>query len=134
VDISDCDTLSQCFIFNDMELPPQPQPASVPDAIPPSHQALAEALTLSAEILRNVELSELPLTNIALRASRLARLLNEFDVQKIMEYEAGGYPSTSGGVPPEVWRLAVAAGRNLEFVNPGTKQTQTYIYMSPLAN
>jgi hypothetical protein len=128
VDFEDCDMLSQCFIIDDMEPPAHPQPASISDAIPPSRQALAEALTLSAEVLRNVELSELPLANVALKASRLARLLNEFDVQKIMEYEAGGYPSTSGGVPPDVWRLAAAAGRNFEFVNPSTKQTQTYIY------
>lgn len=55
------------------------------DVIPPSRQSLAEALTLSADILRNVELSELPLANIALKASRLARLLNEFDVQKLVD-------------------------------------------------
>jgi len=57
--------------------------------VPPSAEALKEALSLSEEILRNIELSELPLTNIALKASRLARLLNEYDVQKIMEFEAG---------------------------------------------
>jgi hypothetical protein len=34
---------------------------------PPSHPALTEALQLSAEILKNIELSELPLTNIALK-------------------------------------------------------------------
>jgi hypothetical protein len=74
--------------------------------------ALREALTLSDEILRNVELSEVPLTNAALKASRLARLLNDFSHQKIFEYEAGGYPSTPDGVPPDVWAHAVAAGRS----------------------
>ena len=47
------------------------------EIVPPTTEALKEALTLSSEILRNIELSEIPLTNIALKASRLARLLND---------------------------------------------------------
>lgn len=81
------------------------------ERIPPSKKALEEAAALSSEILKNVELGELPLTNITLKASRLARLLNDFDAQKVFEYEAGGYPTAPDGVPPESWRLAVAAGR-----------------------
>lgn len=38
---------------------------------------LSEALALSEEILRNIELNELPLENICLKTSRLARLLND---------------------------------------------------------
>lgn len=81
------------------------------DSVKPSAAALREALALSEEILRNIELSELPMPNVALKASRLARLLNDFEYQKIFEYEAGGYPTTPSGVPPEVWRLADLAGR-----------------------
>lgn len=81
------------------------------ESIPPNRQALEEANSLAEEVLRNVELSELPLANIALKASRLARLLNEYEYQKIMEYEASGYPSTPDGVAPEVWQLAITAGR-----------------------
>lgn len=81
------------------------------NVIPPTRQALEESLTLSEEILRNVELSELPLANIALKASRLARLLNEYDYQKIMEYEASGYPTSPDGVSPDIWKLAIVAGR-----------------------
>ena len=76
------------------------------DKIPPTSKALAEALALSEIIVRNIELSELPLANIALKTSRLARLLNDFTYQKIMEYEAGTYPITPTGIPPEVWQLA----------------------------
>jgi len=50
--------------------------------IPPNRKALKEALNLSEEILRNLELSEVPLNNIALKACRLARLLNESTVQE----------------------------------------------------
>ena len=100
--------------------------------IPPTAQALTEALALSGEILRSVELTELPLANIALKASRLARLLNEFDWQKIMEYEAGGYPSTSQGVPSETWRLAVAAERKLEQRDTKTGEVKEYVYVESI--
>ena len=70
-----------------------------------------EALSLAEEILKNIELSNLPLTNIALRASRLARLVNDLEQERIFEYEAGGYPTTSQGVPPEIWKLGKIAGR-----------------------
>jgi hypothetical protein len=82
--------------------------------IPPNPETLKEALSLSSEILQNIELSEISLTNIALKTSRLARFLNDYDVQKIMEYEAGGYPSTPSGVTPETWRLVLIAGRTFE--------------------
>jgi hypothetical protein len=101
----------------------------VAHVIPPSPQALAEALELSAETLKNVELSELPLSGIALKASRLARLLNDFNFQKVMAYEAGGYPTTAAGVPPEVWHLAVMAGRRFEKRDPKTKKTNEFVYL-----
>lgn len=103
------------------------------DIVPPSTEALREALNLSADILRNIELSEIPLTNIALKASRLARLLNEYDAQKIMEFEAGGYPSIPEGIPPDIWRLAVIAGRKYEVKDEETGETKQYAYVQPIA-
>ncbi len=105
----------------------------MPDTIPPTRQALAEALNLSSDILKNLELSETPLTNVALKTSRLARLLNEFDFQKMMEYEAGGYPSTPTGVPQDAWNLAIAAGRKFEQVDPASKVTKTYVYVESIS-
>ena len=81
------------------------------DTVPPNQMALREALGLSEDILKNVELSEIPLANIALKASRLARLLNDFENQKIFEYEASGYPTTPSGVSADVYRLGVFAER-----------------------
>lgn len=81
------------------------------EIVKPTTAALREALALSEDLLRGIELSELPLTNAALKAYRLARLLNEFTYQKAFEYEAGGYPTTPNGVPPEVWECAELAGR-----------------------
>lgn len=81
------------------------------DQIKPSAAALSEALELSEALLRGIELSQVPLTNAALMAARLARLLNDFIHQTLFEYEAGGYPSTPTGVSPEVFAVARVAGR-----------------------
>jgi hypothetical protein len=102
------------------------------ELVPPTTEALREALTLSSEILRNIELSEIPLTNIALKASRLARLLNDYDVQTIMEYEAGGYPSKPDGIPPDVWRLMKMAGRTYETKDSKTEETKEYGWTQPI--
>lgn len=84
------------------------------DIIPPNPRKLKEALEISEEIIRNIELTELPLSQIALKASRLARLLNDFDYQRIMEYESGGYPSGPDGIPQDIFNLAILAGRTYE--------------------
>jgi hypothetical protein len=102
------------------------------EIIPPSRQALAEALALSTDILRNIELSELSLTNVALKAGRLARLLNDFDMQRIVEYETGGYPTTPSGVHPDVWRLAVVAGRKFVEADKITKNPKEFIYLESI--
>ena len=98
------------------------------DRISPNRQALEEALRLSEELLKNIELGEIPLTQITLRACRLARLLNEFDTQQMFEYEASGYPTESNVVPPEPWRLALAAGRRFLIQDPKTKEPREYVY------
>lgn len=81
------------------------------DEVRPSAGALREALALSDAILKSIELSERPLSNIALMTARLARLLNDFQFQKIFEYEASGYPSSPDGVASEIWALAELANR-----------------------
>lgn len=96
--------------------------------VPPSQQALREALMLSDDILRNIELSEFPLANIALKTSRLARLLNDFESQKIMEYEASGYPSKPDGVDTDIYHLAVTGGREYQQKNEKSGEINNYIY------
>lgn len=102
------------------------------DQVPPSKQALREALALSEDILRNIELSEMPLANISLKASRLARLLNDFDGQKIMEFEASGYSSTPDGVHPDIYRLAVISGREYQQKNEKSGEIKNYIYTTSI--
>lgn len=102
------------------------------ESIPPTQLAMAEALALTAEILANLELGQLPLSNIALKTSRVARLLNDFDMLKILEYEISGYPTTPTGVSSDVWTLAQKAGR--EFINTEiiTKQKSVHIYLDSI--
>lgn len=100
--------------------------------VPPSKQALTEALSLSSEILQNIERTELPLADIALKASRLARLLNDIDYENIMQYEVGGYPSTPNGITPEVWRLATLAGRVQEQQGDDS-ETKASAYISSIS-
>jgi len=102
------------------------------DIVPPTRQALAEALSLSAEILQNIELNEIPLTSIALKSSRLARLLNEFDYQKIMALEAGGYPNTPSGVSPDIWQLGGIAGRILKKKASKSEEIKEYMYIESI--
>lgn len=113
------------FVFNVRALP-------MNDVVPPSAQALREALDLSDEILRNIELGELPLSNIALKTSRLARLLNDFTHQKIMEFEASGYPTTPSGVVPDIYKLAALAGREYQQKDSKTEKIESYIYTTPI--
>lgn len=81
----------------------------------PSHQSLSEALILSEQIIQNIELSELPLSNIALKTSRLARILGDFDMEQIFKYEASGYPlNVDNIVPQDSWALGGKAGRHFE--------------------
>ena len=74
-------------------------------------EGLKEALSLSNEILDDIELSTKALSNIALKTSRLARLIGDFDYQNIFFYEASGYPATLDGVSPDIFELAKIAGR-----------------------
>jgi hypothetical protein len=99
------------------------------EPLPASRQALGEALALAQEILRNLELSEATLSTIALKATRLARLLNDFDHQLIFEYEAGGYPSEPGGVPSEAWRLMEISGRVYSEQDDKTKEVKRKGYV-----
>lgn len=82
-----------------------------------------EAIVLAEQALRELELSETSLSSIALKASRIARLLGDFEMQSIMLYEVGGYPSGSSGVGKEVWSAADRAGRVYRKKEDGEEKT-----------
>lgn len=103
-----------------------------PSQIPTNRKALQESLGLSEEILKNIELSEIPLTNIALKAIRLARLLNDFESQQIFQYEVSGYPTTPDGVEPEVFHLAEKANRDYQHKDDKTGEIKNYAYLESI--
>jgi hypothetical protein len=103
------------------------------DITSPTSQAMAEALTLSTEILRNIELGEIPLENIALKTTRLARLLNDLEMEEILRYEVGGYPTTENGISPDIWRLGSTAKRTYVEVDRKTEEPKTYMYMASIS-
>jgi hypothetical protein len=52
-------------------------------------------LTLARDLLDDVELSRLPAEQLLLKASRLARLLEDTDTQHWLQWELNGYPDTN---------------------------------------
>ncbi len=93
------------------------------ERIPATKKALNEALKLSEEIIKNIELSEIPLSNIALKTARLSRLINDFEMTEIIKYEISGYPTTTSGfIPKDKWKLGIKANRLK------TEDTTQYIY------
>jgi hypothetical protein len=49
-----------------------------------------------------------------------------------MQYEASGYPSTPDGVHPEVYKLAVLAGREYRVKNSKSGKVENFIYTTSL--
>lgn len=92
--------------------------------------ALKEALELSETLLTEIEMSTSTLSNIALKAGRVARLVGQFDQQQIMQYEASGYPSSPKGLSSETWRLAEIAGRI--YSKTVENETKKYARLEPI--
>ena len=72
---------------------------------------IKECTELASDILKNFELSELPMSNIVLKCLRLCRLMDDEDGILLFTYESTGYPSTPDGMPSDSWRIAQLAGR-----------------------
>src|SRR5271167_4338028 len=104
------------------------------EQIAPSRPALEEAFRLSEEILLELEVGSIPLTSTALKACRVARLLNDIDVQMTLEYETGGYPFQSDGVEPGTFELARQVGRVTTTVDSKTNETKEVMWSTvPIA-
>lgn len=90
-----------------------------------------QILQLSEEILKNIELSEITLSNVVLKCSRLARLTGNQKAMDLFYYELAGYPKDKNGyVQPEAFELARHAnrtfykkdksGKSIEYMFPET--------------
>lgn len=95
-------------------------------------QALQNALDLSEEILADLELSRVPLSSIALKSSRLARLINDYDMQQAMAFEASGYPAELGVMPSEAWRLSKVSGRRYVVRDTETGENKEFAYVESI--
>lgn len=97
---------------------------------------IKECTELSSEILKNFELSELPVSNIILKCLRLCRLLGDEDGILLFSYESSGYPKERDGLlNPETWRIAGIAGRRYTKIEKkdGVSSTQEYANTTLLA-
>lgn len=94
----------------------------------PSAQALAEAEILSGEILRDIELSQSPLSLVVLKALRLARILNDFEAQQIFEWESGSYPIGATGLEHDVSVAARKANRHYYWRRSSKEERKRYVY------
>ena len=101
-------------------------------AIPANTEVLMEAEALSAEILKDIEMSQARLSVVVLKALRLARILNDFDVQQVFEWESGGYPRGASGVSPEVWSAGTKANRIIFGTDSTPDVPETYMYMESI--
>lgn len=95
----------------------------------PTRSALNEALSVAEELLTICERNSAPLSSCLMMASRLARLLNDFEKLKIFQYEISGYPSTPSGVPPDIFALAAKAGREFQEEDTLTGSVNKLVYL-----
>ncbi len=97
-------------------------------SIPVTTRILGEAEALSADILKDIELSQTPLSVVVLKALRLARLLNDFESQQIFEWESGGYPRGAMGASKETWAAGTRTGRNFFLRSSDSEMPNEYMY------
>ncbi|WKX19705.1 hypothetical protein [Streptomyces sp. HUAS CX7] len=74
-----------------------------------------EALSLSEELLGDIELSRLPPQDIVRKASRLARFMDDFEAIEWLRYEVSGFPS-----PLDISATEAAKKSNRQTVHEGT--------------
>ena len=89
---------------------------------------IKECTELSCEILKNFELSEIPVGNIILKCLRLCRLLGDQQGILLFTFESSGYPhGTDGKYTLEAERIAVLAHRGFQQYDYTTKRFVSYI-------
>lgn len=89
---------------------------------------IKECTELSGEILKNFELSEIPIGNIVLKCLRLCRLLGDQTGILLFTYESSGYPrSADGKYTTQAEKIAVFAHRGFQQYNYVTKDVSNYV-------
>ncbi len=93
---------------------------------------IEDCTALSAEILEDFELSRIPIESIILKCLRLCRLYRDNTGIQLFTYESSGYPCTPTGLPPDVWQIAVIAGRTYLAADPANLAIQNYYHVPQL--
>ena len=71
-----------------------------------------ECTKLADEILKNIEMSEIPFKSVILKGLRLCRLMNDEVGIKLFTFESTGYPlGENGKLTSEAWQLCDLSGR-----------------------
>jgi hypothetical protein len=89
-----------------------------------------EAMALAEEILRDMELGQLPLAQVCLKTARLSRLLNDTDKTAVATDAAGHVAELEGRIETSRLRLAAAQDRPVSISSANPSQ---YV-MTPSGN
>ena len=92
---------------------------------------IIECTALAEEILRNFEMSEIPMQNIILKAVRLYRLLGYEEGLELFLHESGGYARTPKGIDTQSWKIGKLAGRH--YLEKVEEETKEYMFCETLA-
>lgn len=87
-----------------------------------------EALTLSDEVLKGIELETLSTQSACLRCLRLARLMDDNDSMQWLQYESTGYPKAPGQKKVETKAFFIAHVRGRRRVGSEPDDNQPYIF------
>ena len=90
-------------------------------------KVLADALALSEDILKNIELNETPLSQAVMKVARLARLINDYEAMEWLRYEQEGYSIYPDSVPQPIWDIGVKRGRY--FLKKEGDDSKEYIFV-----
>jgi hypothetical protein len=80
-----------------------------PQDTSPSRRSAAAAL--SEEILADIELGRVSGTDVARKAFRLARMIDDFDAMEWLEFEVTTYSTGADGLSRKAWNAAKRSGR-----------------------
>ena len=96
---------------------------------------IKECTDLSCEILKNFELSEIPVGNIILKCLRLCRLLGDQEGILLFTFESSGYPrGANGKFTAEAEKIAKLACRGYQDIDYKTKNIVGYISYSLISD
>lgn len=88
-----------------------------------------ELLELASEVLRNIEMGELPLSKVVSKVLRFARIRGDTDATQWLGYEFSGYKSEPTGVPQDQWQMGARSGRHYQQYDVNTKLMKSHMQL-----